>query len=121
MKEKILIIALAATSVVIICSGIATASLHEQIATDPKAISLGNSVTADPPGIMSIHFNPAGLSLIENDLSFSIGLSSTFVNIKGKYTADPDFDGFIGGFTADEAEGDGSTGGISHIPFIDII
>ena len=26
-----------------------------------KAISLGNAVTADPPGIDSIHFNPAGL------------------------------------------------------------
>ena len=28
---------------------------------NPKAISLGNAVTADPPGIDSIHFNPAGL------------------------------------------------------------
>ena len=28
---------------------------------NPKAISLGHAVTADPPGIDSIHFNPAGL------------------------------------------------------------
>lgn len=27
----------------------------------PKALSLGHAVTADPPGIDSIHFNPAGL------------------------------------------------------------
>ena len=28
----------------------------------PKALALGNALTADPPGIDSIHFNPAGLA-----------------------------------------------------------
>lgn len=32
---------------------------------NPKALALGNAVTADPPGIDSIHFNPAGLSKIK--------------------------------------------------------
>ena len=27
-----------------------------------KALSLGNAVTADPPGVDSIHYNPAGLA-----------------------------------------------------------
>lgn len=31
-----------------------------------KAISLANAVTADPPGIDSIHFNPAGLVKLKN-------------------------------------------------------
>ena len=31
---------------------------------NPKALSLGHAVTADPPGIDSIHFNPAGLAKI---------------------------------------------------------
>jgi len=30
-----------------------------------KAYALGNAVTADPPGIDSIHFNPAGLALLK--------------------------------------------------------
>ncbi|OUR92572.1 hypothetical protein A9Q81_16515 [Gammaproteobacteria bacterium 42_54_T18] len=30
-----------------------------------KALSLGNAVTADPPGIDSIHFNPAGLARLK--------------------------------------------------------
>jgi long-subunit fatty acid transport protein len=30
-----------------------------------RAISLGHAVTADPPGIDSIHFNPAGLTRLE--------------------------------------------------------
>ena len=29
---------------------------------NPKALALGNAVTADPPGTDSIHFNPAGLA-----------------------------------------------------------
>lgn len=32
---------------------------------NPKALALGNAVTADPPGIDSIHFNPAGLAKIK--------------------------------------------------------
>lgn len=32
---------------------------------NPKALALGNAVTADPPGIDSIHFNPAGLAQIK--------------------------------------------------------
>ena len=31
-----------------------------------KAVSLGHAVTADPPGIDSIHFNPAGLARIKS-------------------------------------------------------
>ncbi|HEY5513626.1 MAG TPA: hypothetical protein VIK40_08285, partial [Geomonas sp.] len=42
----------------------ALGAFHEQLAVDPRAISLANNVTADPPGLMSIHYNPAGLSLL---------------------------------------------------------
>ncbi|OUS26138.1 hypothetical protein A9Q99_19365 [Gammaproteobacteria bacterium 45_16_T64] len=42
------------------------AVLTENIAIgSPRALSLANAVTADPPGIDSIHFNPAGLSRVE--------------------------------------------------------
>ena len=30
-----------------------------------KALALANAVTADPPGIDSIHFNPAGLAAMK--------------------------------------------------------
>lgn len=32
---------------------------------NPKALALGNAVTADPPGIDAIHFNPAGLAKLK--------------------------------------------------------
>lgn len=31
---------------------------------NPKALALGNAVTADPPGVDSIHYNPAGLARV---------------------------------------------------------
>lgn len=38
---------------------------HNITLGNPKALALGNAVTADPPGIDSIHFNPAGLAKIK--------------------------------------------------------
>lgn len=41
------------------------AAMTENLATSVTAMSLGNAVTADPPGIESIHFNPAGLARLD--------------------------------------------------------
>ncbi len=46
---------------------------------NPKAIALGNAVTADPPGIDSIHFNPAGLIRIKEKTG-TIKLTSGFIS-----------------------------------------
>lgn len=44
----------------------ATAAIVENLTMgNAKALSLGNAVTADPPGIDSIHYNPAGLAQLE--------------------------------------------------------
>jgi long-subunit fatty acid transport protein len=50
-------------------SALACHRAHAQLAqnltvANAKALSLANAVTADPPGIDSIHFNPAGLALL---------------------------------------------------------
>jgi len=41
------------------------AQLMQNLLIDTKAMSLGNAVTADPVGIMNIHFNPAGLTKLD--------------------------------------------------------
>jgi len=41
------------------------AQLATNLFIDTKAMSMGNAVTADPVGIMSIHFNPAGLTKLD--------------------------------------------------------
>src|SRR5471032_2826500 len=45
----------------------ARAALTENLTTSVVAMALGNAVTADPPGIASIHFNPAGLARLTGD------------------------------------------------------
>ncbi len=88
----------------------AGAQLATNIAVDVKAMSMAHAVTADPPGIMAIHFNPAGLGKLRGrrmDLQFlgvDFGLNSEF-------SAPPDYNVF--GFSDDpvvcaDAPGDGA-------------
>ena len=88
----------------VICTVVATSqffnppqaegSLAENIVGDPVAMSLANTVTASPPGIMSIHYNPAGLSLLPDGNFFSLGLGGVVQKVTQKFTADPNFKGF---------------------------
>lgn len=51
-------------------SGECHATLTENLTIgNAKALALGNAVTADPPGIDSVHFNPAGLSRLQGQQS----------------------------------------------------
>lgn len=43
------------------------AALTDNLGASVLAMSLGNAVVADPPGIDSIHFNPAGLARLKHD------------------------------------------------------
>lgn len=47
------------------CSGAAFAQLGTNLSVDLRSLSLGNAVTADPPGVNAVHFNPAGLTKIQ--------------------------------------------------------
>ncbi|MEN9430837.1 MAG: hypothetical protein RJA86_1696, partial [Pseudomonadota bacterium] len=41
------------------------AMVAQNMSVDLRSLSMGNAVTADPPGINAIHFNPAGLTKIK--------------------------------------------------------
>jgi long-subunit fatty acid transport protein len=61
----------------VLALGLVASSTQAQLATnlfiDTKAMSMGNAVTADPVGIMSIHFNPAGLTKLDGrQIQFSL-------------------------------------------------
>ena len=51
---------------------------------NPKALALGNAVTADPPGIDSIHFNPAGLALLK-ERQFNLKLLVGHVELSSEF------------------------------------
>lgn len=46
-------------------SGIQAALVENLTMGNAKALALGNAVTADPPGVDSIHYNPAGLTQLK--------------------------------------------------------
>jgi len=64
------------------------ASFMEQILVHTKAISLGNSVTANPPGHMAIHYNPAGLSKLSDGIVLGQGFA--LVRLERTYKFKPD-------------------------------
>src|SRR4051794_25751955 len=88
----------AAASLAALGAAPAHAALTDNLAVSPVAMSLGNAVTADPPGLDSIHFNPAGLSKItQNTRSDTIFGAS--LRVSADFHQPPGFD--IGGYTED--------------------
>lgn len=64
----------------------AQADLATNLSIDIRALSLGNAVTADPPGVSAIHYNPAALAKLEGrHLDFQI--FSAAMNISADYSA----------------------------------
>ena len=70
----------------------AQAQLHQNLFIgSAKALALGNAVTADPPGIDSIHFNPSGLTKLKGRQYQLKGTFAT-VDIKGEFNSTPEYD-----------------------------
>lgn len=81
------------------------AAFFENLAICAKSISLANSVTAYPPGQMSIHFNPAGLSNVRDGKQLSQGFLTAEFSLKSKFEADEDFPGWLGGVSSRDDDG----------------
>jgi long-subunit fatty acid transport protein len=73
--------------------GMAKAQLAQNVSVDIRALSLGNAVTADPPGISSVHYNPAGLAHIQGLQTDVQNLLVDF-NIRREFQAPNGFDVF---------------------------
>ncbi|ENX46497.1 MULTISPECIES: putative pilus system OmpP1/FadL family transporter FilD [Acinetobacter] len=67
-------------------SSVTFAQLGQNLSVDIRSLSLGNAVTADPPGISAIHFNPAGLAKIEGLQTDVQGIVANF-NVKRDLSA----------------------------------
>ncbi len=63
-RKKMLPSALVALAAAVSASNVNAQLMQNLSMGNPKALALGHAVTADPPGIDSIHFNPAGLAKI---------------------------------------------------------
>lgn len=77
---------LALAAAIAFSSGVNAQLLHNVTIGNPKALGLGNAVTADPPGIDSIHFNPAGLAKIKGR-QMNVKLLAAHMTIDGEIGA----------------------------------
>lgn len=101
------------------------AALHEQLAVSSRGNAMGNAVTADPPGVMAIHYNPAGLSRLKGS-NFTLGVTAApEIKKTSRFTDDPEHEGFFG-YNDDPLAGtEGTTTGgamalpgIGRVPFL---
>lgn len=94
-----------------------------------KALALGHAVTADPPGIDSIHYNPAGLSRMngrQTEVKLISGAFDVILEFGDGYTPswtqhiEDAAEGAPEGFTYDEAKGATSetAGAAAMLPFV---
>lgn len=93
---------------------LAQAELTDNLTIDPTAMALGNAVTADPPGINSIHFNPAGLARLTGTTRTD-GVLFASIRTHESFNSAPGLD--LGGFTADPLNGT-SSGPVSNRVYI---
>ena len=80
----------------------AHAALVENLTTSVVAMALGNAVTADPPGIDSVHFNPAGLARLEGDSTQHSAFGAS-IRARASFARPANFD--IGGWKDDPISG----------------
>lgn len=109
--------AFAATTVLVALGGFSHrshAALSENLGTSVVAMSLGNAVTADPPGLDAIHFNPAGLTRMKGKW-FSNSVYGASLSPTAHFTAPDGFD--VGGFKDDPVAGT-STGNVSAAVYL---
>ncbi len=105
------------------------ATMMEQMLMCPRASALANTCTADPPGVYSVHYNPAGLTTKVPDGKYVLqGVMLPYVDAKKTLTptSDTTFK-FMGDWGPNEtapdkrdplANTEGSPGGIMYIPVL---
>ena len=72
-------------------TSITNATFMEQILGNTKALSLANSVTANPPGHMAVHYNPAGLSKLDEGVTISQGFALAKIERTYKFFPDEEY------------------------------
>ncbi len=74
---------------------------------NPKAMAMGNAVTADSTGIDAVHYNPAALTKLKGRQS-TIKLISGVMDIRAKFKAGPNYGDNALGFDDDPVKNSGS-------------
>jgi len=76
--------------VCVIFNSASYSQMGQSLLLDPKALSLGNAVTADPPGLASIHYNPAGLTKLDGR-QLSVTIMNAILTVESEYALPDDY------------------------------
>lgn len=71
----------------------AVAQMTTNLTGPSKAMSLGNAVTADTPGVFAIQYNPAGLTKVKGR-QFQFNLLNAYMDIDADFIAPPGYEIF---------------------------
>ncbi|MGM0563703.1 MAG: OmpP1/FadL family transporter [Pseudomonadota bacterium] len=77
----------------------ALAALAENLTVSPRALAMGNAVTADPPGVHAVHYNPAALTNMPDGGTNDLTLLAPTFKTGATFTAPEDYEVF--GFSDD--------------------
>jgi long-subunit fatty acid transport protein len=102
---------LAVLSVVALGAGAGQAFNVEQMAVHARALGLANTCTADPPRIMAIHYNPAGLTSLEGT-QIDVGITYTDVEVTSRFKKGSNYVNPVSPYTGNDPVAD--TEGTSH-------
>ncbi len=103
-KIKLLLYQISVYLIIGLSASLSHAAFLEQMAICSKTISMANTCTADPPGIISVHCNPAGLSILPEGKMFTQGFTLPILNVKHNFKADEEFEGFFGQWGPQEGQ-----------------
>ena len=83
------------TAACLVWPALVQAGQFEQMAIDTRALSMANNVTARPPGALSIHYNPAGLSQVPEGTWWNQGMTYPHTERVNTFWGNPDFPGLL--------------------------
>jgi long-subunit fatty acid transport protein len=110
-------------SVVALGAGTGQAFNVEQMAVHARALGLANTCTADPPRIMAIHYNPAGLTSLKGT-QIDVGITYADVEVTSRFKKGSNYVNPASPYTGNDPVAD--TEGTSHkgvlsAPFVEWI
>lgn len=77
-------------ALLLMLAGSAHAQLAANLSIDLRALSMGNAVTADPPGVSAVHYNPAGLAKLKGR-HIDYQLLTAVFSMESEFSAPKDF------------------------------